>query len=80
MLPTTFVNEPRHRHKLHQNAMAIAREYSKPDIFLTFTCSPKWSEITNALRKEDVGDNNAERIELETVSDRPGMLLLLKPK
>lgn len=72
MLPATFVNGPRYYHKLHQNAMAIAREYGKPDIFLTFTCNPKWPEIDNALRTDAQGHK------LEYASDRPGALLLLE--
>lgn len=71
VLPATFVNGPRHRHKLHQNAMAIAREYGKPDIFATFTCSPKWPEIEDALRRD------AKGCKLEEAKDRPGTLLLL---
>ena len=30
-------------------AMAIVRRYGKPDLFITLTCNPKWSEITNNL-------------------------------
>ena len=37
--------------------MAICREYHKPDFFITMTCNPKWTEITNELRTgESVGD------------------------
>lgn len=54
--------------------MAIAREYGKPDIFLTFTCNPKWPEIENELRKD------AEGQKLEEAIDRPGALLLLESK
>ena len=74
VLAPSFVNSPRYRHKLYQNAMAIAREYGKPDIFLTFTCNPKWPEIDNELRR----DANGEK--LEEAIDRPGVLLLLKSK
>ena len=31
-------------HKQYQNAMAIVRKHGKPDLFLTFTCNPKWRE------------------------------------
>lgn len=71
VLAPSFVNGPRHRHKLRQNAMAIAREYGKPDFFLTFTCNPKWPEIENELRKDAYGQK------LEEAIDRPGTLLLL---
>ena len=36
-------------HKQYQNAMAIVRKHGKPDLFLTFTCNPKWREITENL-------------------------------
>ena len=26
--------------------MAICRHYGRPDFFITFTCNPKWDEIT----------------------------------
>jgi hypothetical protein len=29
--------------------MAIVREFGKPDLFLTFTCNPKWKEIKDNL-------------------------------
>ena len=33
----------------YQDAMAICRHYGNPDLFITFTCNPKWPEITRAL-------------------------------
>ena len=30
--------------------MTIAAKYGKPDLFITITCNPAWSEITNNLR------------------------------
>ena len=33
----------------YQDAMAICRQYGNPDLFVTFTCNPKWPEITRAL-------------------------------
>lgn len=72
VLPATFINGPRYLHKIYQNAMAIAREYGKPDLFITFTCNPKWPEIERELRKD------AEGRKLEEACDRPGALLLLK--
>ena len=32
-------------HKLFQDAMAIVRDIGKPNLFITFTCNLKWSEI-----------------------------------
>ena len=33
----------------YQDAMAIYRLYGNHDLFMTFTCNPKWPEITRAL-------------------------------
>ncbi|GBM73420.1 hypothetical protein AVEN_143088-1 [Araneus ventricosus] len=41
--------------------MAMVRKFSKPDLFLTFTCNPSWIEILNCMegveRPEDRSDN-----------------------
>ena len=33
----------------YQDAMAIVRVKGKPDLFVTFTCNPKWLEIVEEL-------------------------------
>ena len=33
----------------YQDAMAICRSYGPPNMFITFTCNPKWQEIADAL-------------------------------
>uniref|UniRef100_UPI00358E4945 uncharacterized protein n=1 Tax=Myxine glutinosa TaxID=7769 RepID=UPI00358E4945 len=45
ILPTTFTGGPRYMHEWTQDAMAYVRNYGRPDLFLTFTCNPKWEEI-----------------------------------
>ena len=35
-----------------QDEMAVVRHYGKPDLFITFTCNPTWTEITEALLPE----------------------------
>ena len=42
--------------------MALVRQFGKPDLFVTFTCNPNWSEITECL-----SDN-------QCYSDRPAIL------
>uniref|UniRef100_A0A0N4Z359 Helitron_like_N domain-containing protein n=1 Tax=Parastrongyloides trichosuri TaxID=131310 RepID=A0A0N4Z359_PARTI len=32
-----------------QNALAVQRHFGKPDLFITFTCNPKWPEIVESL-------------------------------
>jgi hypothetical protein len=35
--------------QLYQDSMAIVRKFGKPDLFITMTCNPNWSEITHLL-------------------------------
>jgi len=42
--------------------MARVRKFGKPDLFVTFTCNPKWKEITDALLSE------------QTTKDRPNLV------
>jgi hypothetical protein len=45
VLPSTFVGGPRYMAQNYQDAMAICRWVGYPDLFITFTCNPKWQEI-----------------------------------
>ncbi|UYV76647.1 hypothetical protein LAZ67_14001572 [Cordylochernes scorpioides] len=45
ILPSSFVGSPRHMHEYAQDCMAYVRKYGRPDLFITFTCNPEWSEI-----------------------------------
>jgi DNA replication protein DnaC len=49
ILPSSYVGGPRYYHRLFQNAMALPRRFGRPDLFITMTCNPAWSEITLAL-------------------------------
>ena len=51
VLPATFYGGPRHQIAHFQDAMALVREFGKPDLFITFTANPHWKEITRALPK-----------------------------
>ena len=33
----------------YHDGIAICREYGPPDLFITFTCNPKWPEISLAI-------------------------------
>ena len=50
ILPSTHTGSPRHNHQNYQDAMATVRKHGKPDLFVTFTCNPKWREVQEALR------------------------------
>ncbi|XP_049316467.1 uncharacterized protein LOC125779283 isoform X2 [Bactrocera dorsalis] len=49
ILPSTYIGSPRHMHEYSQDAMTYVRNYGRPDLFVTFTCNPKWPDITNLL-------------------------------
>lgn len=49
ILPASFTGSKRYMVQNYQDAMAICRFYGPPDLFITFTCNPKWQEIADAL-------------------------------
>ncbi|KAK3894468.1 hypothetical protein Pcinc_001774 [Petrolisthes cinctipes] len=49
ILPSSHIGSPRYMHACCQDAMAYVRKYGRPDLFITFTCNPKWQEIQNEL-------------------------------
>ncbi len=49
--------------QLYQDAMATIRKFGKSDLFVTFTCNPKWKEITNAFLP---GQTTKDRLDLVT--------------
>lgn len=46
ILPATYTGSPRHMHEYAQDALTYVQRYGRPDLFITFTCNPTWSEIT----------------------------------
>lgn len=49
ILPATFTGSAQYLFQNYQDAMAICRHYGCPDLFITFTCNARWSEINEAL-------------------------------
>ncbi|XP_044596944.1 uncharacterized protein LOC123273568, partial [Cotesia glomerata] len=61
ILPSSYVGSPRHTQEYIQDALTFVREYGRPCLFITFTCNPKWPEITslllpgqNAIHRHDI--------------------------
>lgn len=52
VLPGTFVGGPRYMHSKAQDGLTYVRVFGRPDLFITFTCNPRWEEIINNLIKE----------------------------
>lgn len=49
ILPSSYTGSPRHMQEYAQDAMTYVRHYGRPDMFITFTCNPKWTDITENL-------------------------------
>jgi len=62
ILPSSFQGGERAMGQLYQDAMARVRKFGKPDLFVTFTCNPKWKEITNALLPRQTAKDHLELV------------------
>ena len=67
ILPSSFTGGPRYMAQNYQDVMAICRWAGYPDLFITFTCNPKWPEISLFL--DSIPDQKAE--------DRPDIVARL---
>ncbi|KAJ7568854.1 hypothetical protein O6H91_01G050600 [Diphasiastrum complanatum] len=50
VLPSSYIGSPHHMHHQYQDAMAIIREFSSPDLFIMMTVNPNWLEVRRELR------------------------------
>ncbi len=48
--------------QLYQDAMARVHKFGKPDLFITFTCNPKWKEITDTLLPGQIAKDRPELV------------------
>ncbi|KAI5390641.1 hypothetical protein KIW84_075804 [Lathyrus oleraceus] len=62
ILPSSFIGSRRDMTQRYEDDMAIVLNGGKPDIFLTMTYNPSWSEITSEL------------LSFQTPQDRPDLL------
>jgi hypothetical protein len=63
ILSSSFKGGERAMGQLYQDAMAKVLKFGKPNLFVTFTCNPKWKEITDGLL---LGQTAKDRPELLT--------------
>lgn len=54
ILPATFTGGPRYMREKYLDAMTIVKRFGRPVYFITFTCNPKWKEITDILEPYQV--------------------------
>lgn len=55
ILPSTYIGSPRYMQQNYQDAMAIVRKIGRPDLFITMTFNPNWSEIIEVLKNFPMG-------------------------
>ncbi|GJZ48942.1 uncharacterized protein Tco_0603132 [Tanacetum coccineum] len=53
-LPSTFTGGARYMMQNYLDAMALCKYFGYPDLFITFTCNPKWPEIAREVDPEGV--------------------------
>nr|XP_043611899.1 uncharacterized protein LOC122583573 [Erigeron canadensis] len=51
VLPSSFTGGQRYMVQNYLDAMALVKAFGYPDLFLTFTCSPKWPGIRRQLKR-----------------------------
>lgn len=51
IIPSSFTGGPRYMHQMYLDAMSICKYFGFPDLFITFTCNPKWPELTRYFKK-----------------------------
>ncbi|XP_019189136.1 PREDICTED: uncharacterized protein LOC109183486 [Ipomoea nil] len=54
ILPSSFTGGARYMIQNYQDAIAICRFIGYPNMFITFTCDPKWPEIQRFLEKRNL--------------------------
>ncbi|KAI5433705.1 hypothetical protein KIW84_020828 [Lathyrus oleraceus] len=65
ILPSSFIGGRRDMTQCYEDGMVIVLNGGKPDIFLTMTCNPSWSEITTKL------------LSFQIPQDRPDLLKII---
>ena len=63
ILPSSHTGGRRYFVENFQDGLAVCRVHAAPDIFTTFTCNPKWPEITEALLLEP-GQKPSDRADI----------------
>ena len=58
----TYVRSPRALKENFEGAMAIMKKYGKPDLFITFTCNPKWRRITENLYPDQTANERPDLV------------------
>ena len=52
VLPASFTGSPRAMQQAYQDAMAVIARFCSPDLFVTFTCNPRWEELAGNVGRQ----------------------------
>ncbi|PWW78427.1 hypothetical protein C7212DRAFT_144238, partial [Tuber magnatum] len=63
ILSSSFLGSPHQMSEKYHDTMAVVQFFKKPDLFITITCNPWWSEIESNLKPE------------QQATDRPGLVV-----
>ncbi|KAG7589037.1 hypothetical protein ISN44_As07g013540 [Arabidopsis suecica] len=61
-LPATFVGGPRYMKNMYMDAMSTCNHYGFPDLFITFTCNPKWPELVRFCSERNCNSDDRPEI------------------
>ncbi|XP_010462780.1 PREDICTED: uncharacterized protein LOC104743390 [Camelina sativa] len=61
-LPASFVGGPRYMRNMYLDAMTICKYYGFPDLFITFTCNPKWLELVRFCSARNLNTDDRPEI------------------
>ncbi|KAJ8868711.1 hypothetical protein PR048_030250 [Dryococelus australis] len=62
ILPSSFYGSDRQIYQCYQDSIAIMRQFGKPDLFITFTCNPKWPEILLTLQGQQISCHRSDLV------------------
>jgi len=62
VLPASHTGGRRYMVQNYHDAIAICRVYGPPDFFTTFTCNPKWREISEGILEP--GQKSTDRADI----------------
>ena len=62
VLPASFTGGPRYMKNNYLDAMAICKHFGFPDIFITFTCNPRWPEITRYIKERKLNADDRPEV------------------
>jgi len=58
IITSSFTGGPRDMVQQYYDAMAICKHYGFPDLFISFTCNPKWPEIIRYCKERGLNPDD----------------------